>query len=334
MSNKILTISVAAYNLGELIRKNIESFIKSKYKDNIELIVVDDGSIDNTSEIVEEYREKYPNVIKLIKKKNEGAGSTVNYGIINATGKYFKMVDGDDWVETDALDIIIDKLRNNNTDMVITNYEIFNNETKEIISIEKVKNINPNEIKNFCDVSKSISLAMHNIIIKTDILQKNKIKLDNGFYTDVEYILLPIPHVNSIIYYNLNLYVYMIAREGQSMSFLSLQKHIDMHDIVLKRMVNYYENNKKILKKNVRTFMKNKISVIATNQLQTILTFKDYKIKTKKVKQLNSFLKQNSKEIYYKYKYKSKKALLIIDTNYLLLNSISKKYLKKLTKEV
>ena len=333
MSNKILTISVAAYNLGNMIEKNITSFIKSKYKEDIEVIITDDGSTDNTAEIIEDYEKKYPSTIKLIKKKNEGAGSTVNSGIKHATGKYFKMVDGDDWVNTDNLDILIENLKKIDVDMVVTNYQIFNNETQEIIETKKINNFLPGEKIKFDEVANKISLVMHNIIFKTSVLKDNEIKLDNGFYTDMEYILLPIPKINTIIYYDLNLYVYMIAREGQSMSISSLQKHIDMHDLVLKRLVKHYEENKNSLTDNVRMFIKKKIAVMATNQLQTLLTFKDTNDKIKRIKDLNRYLKENSIEIYKIYKYNSKKAFLIINSNYILLSYISNKYINKITKE-
>ena len=111
MENKILTISVAAYNLENMIKENLDSFICCKEKENIEVIVTDDGSKDNTSKIVEEYEKKYPGIIKLVKQKNQGAGSTVNSGIKNAKGKYFKMIDGDDWVEPENLDKLINYLK-------------------------------------------------------------------------------------------------------------------------------------------------------------------------------------------------------------------------------
>ena len=99
MADKVLTISIAAYNLSERIDQCLASFASSKFIDDIELIVTNDGSKDDTAKKVEKWVERYPNSIRLINKKNEGAGSTVNSGILHAAGKYFKMVDGDDWVE-------------------------------------------------------------------------------------------------------------------------------------------------------------------------------------------------------------------------------------------
>ena len=123
MADKVLTISIAAYNLSERIDQCLASFASSKFIDDIELIVTNDGSKDDTARKVEKWVERYPNSIRLINKKNEGAGSTVNSGILHATGKYFKMVDGDDWVEN--IDEFVSFLKNCDSDSRMILYHFF-----------------------------------------------------------------------------------------------------------------------------------------------------------------------------------------------------------------
>ena len=101
---KILSISVAAYNVEQFIVQNIESFLGTSVSSKIEVLIIDDGSKDCTAQIVKEYEMKYPEIIKLIHQENSGPGSTVNNGIQHANGKYFRMVDGDDWVNTNDLE--------------------------------------------------------------------------------------------------------------------------------------------------------------------------------------------------------------------------------------
>lgn len=110
MSNKILTISVAAYNVEKTLSKTLDSFNDSRIYDDVEVLIIDDGSKDKTKDIAEKYEKLVPQMFKYIKKSNGGHGSTINKGITLATGKYFKVIDGDDWVDTDSLIKFVEKL--------------------------------------------------------------------------------------------------------------------------------------------------------------------------------------------------------------------------------
>ena len=327
--NKILTISVAAYNLEKLIEQNLKSFVNSKYKEELEVLVIDDGSTDDTAKIVEKYEKMYSNTIRLIKQENGGPGSTVNNGIKNATGKYFKMVDGDDWVETEDINKLIVKLRNIDTDMVITNYEIYSEKDKKIIDIVRA-NIKKDEELEFSEACKQLYLQMHAIIYKTSLLQKNKIKLDNGFYTDMEYALYPLPYVKTVIYLDLNIYVYRIARAGQSVNIKSMQKNIKMHDEVLNNLISFYEKNRSGMSKNLSEYIAKRIAKMAWTETSIMLSFEDNKNMKEDIKKFVLDLKQKSKDIYREYKtiYKVK---LIIFSNYKLVGLMSKIKIRKMT---
>ena len=330
MSEKVLSVSVAAYNLENMISQNLESWISEDVMDKLEILITDDGSKDNTVNIVKKYEDKYPNTFKLICQKNSGPGSTVNSGIINATGKYFRMVDGDDWVEKKNLKEYIDILEKNDVDMILTNYEVYNNSTDKIIDTVKM-DIEPNKIYKFDDISEKIYPKMHNVTYKTSILKENNIKLDNGFYTDVEYLLLPLQYINSVMYLDINIYIYRIGQATQSVSIPSMQKNIGMHAIVLDRMVNYFEENKKNISLNKQLYLKKQIATVADAHLGTLLTFKMNKDIKEKIINFNKKLKNRSEEIYCVYK-KSKKAKILIFSNYLFCPLLSKVYIKKLNK--
>ncbi len=94
---KLLTISIAAYNVEGYIRNTLDSLIVPEILDKLEVFIVDDGGNDNTLQIAREYESKYPETFHAVHKENGGYGSTVNYSIAHATGKYFKLLDGDDW---------------------------------------------------------------------------------------------------------------------------------------------------------------------------------------------------------------------------------------------
>lgn len=330
-NEKILTISVAAYNLEKLIKQNIESFVQSKVSEKIEVIVTDDESRDSTPEIVEQYQKQYPGIVRLIRQKNSGPGSTVNSGIKNATGKYFKMVDGDDWVQTENLEYLINCLEMSEEDMILTNYDVFDDKQQKIISTEKI-NLKSEVTYKFEEVCESLNLQMHSVMFKTEILKKNNIILDNGFYTDVEYLLLPVPYIKTLKYIDKNIYVYRIAQAGQSVSIPSMQKNIKMHDIVLKRLIKFYEDNKQKLSKEKLMYLVNRVGIMADTQLGTLLTFEQNEETKNKIKQFNNYVKEISSDIYKQYK-KSKKAKMVIYSNYMLTSLASKMFVNKLNKK-
>ena len=311
---KILSISVAAYNLADLVKVNIESFLKCKYRDELEVLVIDDGSKDNTAEVVNEYQEKYPNTVRLIKQKNAGPGSTVNTGIKNATGKYFKMVDGDDWIEPENVDALIESIRTIDVDMIITNYEIFNNNLGKIVETLK-PNLISGKVENFSKICNSNNLGMHTIAYKTSILQENNIKLDNGFYTDVEYLLLPAPYIKTAIYLDLNIYVYRVARAGQSVDVKSMQKNIGMHDIVLNRLIDFYEADCNNVDNNLKKYISKKISLMAWVHTSILLSYKYSKKMKEDIKEFVLSLKDKSSDIFDLYS-KNKYVKSMINSNY------------------
>lgn len=311
---KILTISVATYNLGNMIEDNLNSFANLKNIDDVEVLVVDDGSTDNTTELAEKYQNKFPGSIKIIKQPNAGPGSTVNTGIKNATGLYFKMVDGDDWVNTEELDKLLDILKETDTvDAIITNDLVYSECDKKIKKAIRF-NYEKNKVLDGLSVERPL-IGMHSTAFRTDILKENNITLDNGFYTDVEYLLYPIPFVKKIIYFDMDIYVYRVGREGQSVSYTSLKKNINMHDLVLENIINYYENNKQILNDSNLRFMETRISDMVLTKINLILIFE--KNSRKIVKDFLSELKLKSNNVY-KTCLKSWKVKLLVYSNYYL----------------
>ena len=122
---KLITFTVPCYNSAEYMHICIESLLKGG--DKVEIVIVNDGSKDNTGEIADRYKEKYPDIIKVVHQENGGHGEGINQGIRNATGKYFKVVDSDDWVNEEALKKLLDTIRSHMAedrlpDLYITNF--------------------------------------------------------------------------------------------------------------------------------------------------------------------------------------------------------------------
>lgn len=233
---KILTISIAAYNVEKYLEETLKSLLVPNME-KLEVLIVNDGSKDNTEKIALEFEKKYPNTFKLINKQNGGYGSTINAGIKNARGKYFKQLDGDDWYNTNNLSKIIDKLETINTDVVYTPYIVVreNQNTTEL-----VYNTENRKYENIDDFLKNAAkISMHNLMYKTELLKSRNILIDeNCFYTDTEYVVYPILYSKDITTISEPLYMYRLGIEGQSISYEGRIKHYKDHINVCNKLTN------------------------------------------------------------------------------------------------
>ncbi|MEI3553139.1 MAG: glycosyltransferase family A protein [Acutalibacteraceae bacterium] len=136
---KTLSISIAAYNVEEFLKNTLDSLVAPEIMDDIEVLIIDDGSKDNTAAIGKEFEDKYPNSFKVISKPNGGYGSTINAAIDAATGQYFKTLDGDDWYDTENLVRFVKDLKNMSADLILTPFTMVYEGTgeKQVISMER-----------------------------------------------------------------------------------------------------------------------------------------------------------------------------------------------------
>lgn len=241
MQDKLLTIVVPTYNISEYIEKCINSFLEvnEKYYKDFEVIVVNDGSTDNSVQVVENLIIDSNLDLRIISKENGGHGSTINVGITEAKGKYFKVIDGDDWIDISSFETLLEKLKIIDVDMVISNYieqHVYNNSKK---TIDFVKRIVPNVIVEGLPDRR---ITMHALTYKTSILKNNEIRLsEKTFYVDTEYILLPIKYVRNYVYYDLDIYQYFLGRPDQSMHINIMKQKSDHHYRVTKRILELYK---------------------------------------------------------------------------------------------
>ncbi len=304
---KILSISVAAYNMENLIRQNLDSFVLSKYADEIEVLVIDDGSVDSTADIVREYEQKYPNTVRLISQSNTGPGSTVNCGMDNATGKYFRMVDADDWVG-DGFDKYIEALKVTDADMVVSNYICVDDITGKT-ERHACTALKKGETVDFGDVCKDLLLEMHSVTFRTEILKANNIRLFDGFYTDIQYLLMPAPFVNRVMYTDSDVYMYRVSLSGQSMAVPSMQRNWKQHDDMLFSIVELY-NETKATRPEVAEYILAKLVYISGTEMGTLLSFKPNKENKARLYEYISRLSKTCPDAYAGFaKYKTAKLL-------------------------
>ena len=244
-NKKILAIGIPSYNGEPYLDRCIPTFIHKDIMDKIEVIIVSDGSKDKTQEIAEKYQKKYPNTVVVINKENGGHGSAVNAALYYTNAKYYKVVDCDDWVDTEKLVKLVEFLEKNDVDLVTNNYETVDMETGASALVSN-SGIEYGKVYSFDDLKdKDVYFSIHSTTYKTKILKDNNIKLqEKTFFVDVEYQLLPIPYVNSIVFLEDIVYKYMVGNVNQSVNMDNFVKRYDNHDRVVKRVIDFLNNNK------------------------------------------------------------------------------------------
>ena len=320
MPRKILSVSISCYNLGALIEENLNSFLqKEETYDRLELLVVDDGSTDgDTINRVKKYTKKYPDTVKLIQQKNAGPGATVNNGMKHAAGKYFRMVDGDDWVDSNALSQLVKKLASIDSDMIVTNYKTYHEKSRKITKVFKPNNLENGkeiELKNLV-YDYNPPIRMHNTIFKTKLLQQHKITLDNGFYTDLEYLLFPTPFIKTLTYLDLDLYVYRQALGDQSTSPKKLVENRPKHKAIMDHLVQYAEEYKKDMHPDVYKYLVRQVAGCLVTHIDVLLLLGD-KNMTKDIKAYFKDIEENHSD-FYKAFLIDKKTKLLKKSNFLL----------------
>ena len=305
---KYISFAIPCYNSQDYMAHAIESILPGG--DEVEIIIVNDGSKDKTSQIAHEYMDKYPDIIKVIDKENGGHGDAVNAGLANASGKYFKVVDSDDWVDEEALHKILMLLRhleedNEQIDMLISNYVY----EKAGVTHKKCihyRNVLPqDEVFRWDDIGNfrlDQYILMHSVIYRTDMLKLSQMRLPkHTFYVDNIYVYYPLPHVRKIYYLDVDFYRYFIGREDQSVNEKVMIARVDQQIFVTKTMIDMYQL-KKVTSKKLRQYMINYLAIMMTVSSILLIRSKE-KENLEKKKELWLYLKKRDMKTYIKIRY-------------------------------
>ncbi|MGM9590674.1 MAG: glycosyltransferase family 2 protein [Faecousia sp.] len=225
---KLLTVTVPCYNSQDYMEACIESLLTGG--ERVEIIVIDDGSKDNTGRIADEYAEKYPSIVRVIHQENGGHGEGINQGLEYASGTYFKVVDSDDTLSADFpafLDTLGECEKQGGIDLLVTNYYYVHSDGIGDRSIN-YSNVFPenrifgwNETRRF---QPHQLLTIHSCTFRTEVMRRSGLALPKHiFYEDNLMVYKTLPNVRKLYYMNIDLYRYWIGRPDQS-----VQKNVMM----------------------------------------------------------------------------------------------------------
>lgn len=299
---KILTVIVPVYNTEKYIKRCLDSLDNKEINDELEVLVVSDGSKDNAINIAKEYSKRLPDTFKIIEKENGGHGSTINKGLELATGKYFRVLDSDDWVDNVNFVEFVKRLEDQDADLVVTDYSkefIYEGKSEKIV----YKNLEPNKKYIFDKFDLNILngeyFVMATSTYKTEVLRKSNLKLmEKTFYVDMQYNVVPIPYVNSFVYFDLDIYRYFIGRLDQSVNTASFVKNHLNHDKVVKYLIDYYSDLTDISdtkKEYIKIILK---YILFTHYSIYCIYFKKKRQGYKLVKEFDKYLYNKNKELY------------------------------------
>ena len=270
MQQKLITFAVPCYNSAAYMRHCIETLLSAG--EQAEIILVDDGSTkDDTPAICDEYAAKYPTIVKAIHQENGGHGEGVNQGIRNATGLYYKVVDSDDWLDTEALKKVLARLaalveRHTAPDLMICNYVYEHVEDGTSHTVRYTNVFPQNRLFSWMHVGHfrpDQNLLMHSVMYRTQVLRQCGMVLPkHTFYVDNIFVYQPLPYVKSMYYMDLDLYRYFIGRADQSVNESVMVGRVDQQLRVTRHMIDCQDLDALKDQKRLRAYMVHYLSVM------------------------------------------------------------------------
>lgn len=301
---KLLTIAIPCYNSEDYMEKCVDSLLPGG--DDVEILIINDGSKDMTREIANAYQKKHPNIVRAIHQENGGHGAAVNAGIKNASGLFFKVVDSDDWVDVESYRAILAKLKelaggSETLDMMISNF-VYEKQGAKHKRVMRYASVLPqNRLFQWEDAKrfrKGQYILMHSVIYRTKLLKDCGLELpEHTFYVDNLFVYEPLPFVKNMYYMDVDFYRYFIGRDDQSVNEKVMIGRIDQQIKVNKLMLDVHDLWK-IPNRKLRRYMFNYLEIITV--ISTVMLIRSgTKENLEKKRELWRYIKQQDLRLFH-----------------------------------
>lgn len=300
MKEKLLTVSIAAYNVEQYIRQALESLVVPEVMNDIEVLIVNDGSKDSTSAIAHEFEKKYPETFRVIDKENGGYGTTVNRNISEAAGVYFRLLDGDDWFDREGLVDLIGRLRSGDADVYLTpRYVVREGGDEKTLENADWYHLDCRTYSSD-EMSFGTSLGMWFITVRTALLRNHPFDLPaHTLYTDQIFTVRSLAYSQTFQICPKPLYCYRVGREEQSVSRESRIKHIDDQKRSVSMCLDYLATQDDLTRQN-RAILIDRVARYYNVLIKTLLLLPASKATWNEIKVLDAATKSKYPGVYSK----------------------------------
>lgn len=297
---KQLTIAIPAYNAEAYLSKCLKSM--TGLDDRLEVIVINDGSTDGTVAIAQEFVDQYPNDVCLFSKQNGGHGSGINLAVQHATGRYFKVVDADDWIISENLGPLLNALELTQADAVITGYKTVNMKSGKVFDYPSQCKYAGQEInlEQLLEVYEEIAscCSFHGFCYRTEMYRRSGLKLSEGiFYEDQEYATLPFAYVDKVLILSFYFYVYLIGNANQSIAFHNQVKRIRHIETVTHRILKFKKENGPLSPAREEYFLRKLMVVVVSYFAVALVKNPNKKMGMQDTERYRTFLKIEEPEL-------------------------------------
>lgn len=273
-----LSIGVPSYNVESYLEHDLATYADPRLEGLVEVIVVNDGSTDATHQIAQGFVDRMPGVFRLIDKPNGGHGSAVNAAMAAARGRYFRVIDADDWATTDALVEFARRLEGTQADLVCD----VKREVNMVTGAETLFPLpnglplgRPVPMEEACARPDFEHLVMiHTLSIRRDLLDRIGMHLlEKTFYVDFQYVVEATLAAEDVEFVDLNVYNYLVGNANQSVADQSYVRRWQDHTRVTMYMCDLYRTRAAELSPARRAYLRQRVGLICNTHYNIALIF-------------------------------------------------------------